>query len=43
MTAVGLSWSVVWSGLAVDHGTRPNQVIYSVDDRDPVEWTVPKA
>ncbi|MFB7711600.1 hypothetical protein [Streptomyces sp. NPDC056105] len=28
---------------SVDRGTRPTQVVYAPDGRDPVEWTVPKA
>jgi hypothetical protein len=27
----------------VKHGTRPTQIIYAVDQRDPVEWAVPAA
>jgi hypothetical protein len=27
----------------VKRGTRPNQIIYAVDGRDPIVWTVPKA
>ncbi|MFF4967300.1 hypothetical protein [Streptomyces sp. NPDC001037] len=28
---------------SVDKGTRPDRVIYSPDDREPISWTVPKA
>ncbi|MFD6294953.1 hypothetical protein ACFWFU_09130 [Streptomyces sp. NPDC060235] len=28
---------------SVRHGSRPTGVVYDVDSRDPVEWTVPKA
>ncbi|MET7983029.1 hypothetical protein [Streptomyces sp. NPDC005281] len=28
---------------SMERGTRPNQIIYSPDGRDPVEWSVPKA
>lgn len=28
---------------SVEKGTRPDRVIYAVDGRDPVTWTVPKA
>jgi hypothetical protein len=28
---------------SVERGTRPNQVIYAVEGRDPVEWAVPMA
>lgn len=28
---------------SVKHGSRPTSVVYDVDSRDPVEWTVPKA
>jgi len=27
---------------SVERGTRPDQVIYGVEGRDPVEWTIPK-
>lgn len=29
--------------LSVEKGTRPNEVIYAVQGRDPIIWTVPKA
>lgn len=28
---------------SVEKGTRPNQIIYAVDGREPITWTVPKA
>jgi hypothetical protein len=28
---------------SMERGTRPNQIIYGPEGRDPVEWTVPKA
>ena len=28
---------------SLEKGTRPNQVIYGVEGRDPIEWTIPKA
>ncbi|MFF5482230.1 hypothetical protein ACFY5C_33650 [Streptomyces sp. NPDC012935] len=28
---------------SVEKGTRPDRIIYAVDGRDPVTWTVPKA
>ncbi|MCG0061725.1 hypothetical protein L0F81_00225 [Streptomyces tricolor] len=29
--------------LSVEKGTRPNEIIYAVQGRDPIIWTVPKA
>ncbi|MET8098119.1 hypothetical protein ABZV29_16815 [Streptomyces sp. NPDC005236] len=28
---------------SMEHGTRPNQIVYGPEGRDPVEWSVPKA
>ncbi|MEU8791312.1 hypothetical protein [Streptomyces sp. NPDC048643] len=28
---------------SVKHGSKPTGIVYDVDSRDPVEWTVPKA